>query len=319
MAVNANRPERWKADIAQSVDFYNDWFLRFAPQTYRDSRTQSTFLVEEAFALTSNLANIGADILRLHPSLLPILRMATAPPLARDRLIGLSDISSSLVRSLEIEKRTPPRMSADQLNAELGRIVSILARLLDIDIFPWLKTGSDPSPEERYRAATVVADRLCGAISDPIIRNAQERRQFAALQHWLESRGYSLKADSVSELVELQPGAFAFRLTVPVRQGEREQTVNLPIDLVVQLKDASPGQLPLLIEAKSAGDFTNTNKRRKEEATKIAQLRHTFGPNTRFALFLCGYFDSGYLGYEAAEGIDWVWEHRIDDLTEFGV
>ena len=34
---------------------------------------------------------------------------------------------------------------------------------------------------------------------------------------------------------------------------------------------------------------------------------------------LCGYFDSGYLGYEAAEGIDWVWEHRIGDLEEFGL
>ena len=31
------------------------------------------------------------------------------------------------------------------------------------------------------------------------------------------------------------------------------------------------------------------------------------------------YFDSGYLGYEAAEGIDWVWEHRIEDLEEFGL
>jgi len=30
-------------------------------------------------------------------------------------------------------------------------------------------------------------------------------------------------------------------------------------------------------------------------------------------------FDSGYLGYEAAERIDWVWEHRIDDLAEFGL
>jgi len=33
----------------------------------------------------------------------------------------------------------------------------------------------------------------------------------------------------------------------------------------------------------------------------------------------CGYFDSGYLGYEAAEGIDWVWEHRIDDLARLGL
>ena len=32
-----------------------------------------------------------------------------------------------------------------------------------------------------------------------------------------------------------------------------------------------------------------------------------------------GYFDSGYLGYEAAEGIDWVWEHRIDDFEDFGL
>jgi hypothetical protein len=57
-----------------------------------------------------------------------------------------------------------------------------------------------------------------------------------------------------------------------------------------------PGDFPLLIEAKSAGDFTNTNKRRKEEAVKIQQLRKTYGDKITFDLFLCGYFDSGYLG-----------------------
>lgn len=29
--------------------------------------------------------------------------------------------------------------------------------------------------------------------------------------------------------------------------------------------------------------------------------------------------DSGYLGYEAAEGIDWVWEHRPEDLLQLGL
>jgi type II restriction enzyme len=82
---------------------------------------------------------------------------------------------------------------------------------------------------------------------------------------------------------------------------------------------ARRGDFPVLIEAKSAGDFTNTNKRRKEEAQKISQLRATYGKNIRFNLFLCGYFDSGYLGYEAAEGIDWVWEHRMDDLSKLGL
>jgi len=84
-------------------------------------------------------------------------------------------------------------------------------------------------------------------------------------------------------------------------------------------KASSSGQLPVLIEAKSAGDFTNVNKRRKEEATKMNQLKQTYGADIKFYLFLCGYFDSGYLGYEAAEGIDWVWEHRIDDLAQFGL
>jgi len=32
-----------------------------------------------------------------------------------------------------------------------------------------------------------------------------------------------------------------------------------------------------------------------------------------------GYFDSGYLGYEAEEGIDWVWEQRIDDMALFRI
>lgn len=49
------------------------------------------------------------------------------------------------------------------------------------------------------------------------------------------------------------------------------------------------------------------------------QLQATYGADVVFVLFLCGYFGSDYLGYEAAEGIDWVWEHRIDDLEHLGL
>lgn len=118
---------------------------------------------------------------------------------------------------------------------------------------------------------------------------------------------------------EMPPGTYSFRLNVPVRQEGSLTGINIPVDTVIMPLQAKIGDLPLLIEAKSAGDFTNTNKRRKEEAFKMNQLRTTYAGNVRFILFLCGYFDSGYLGYEAAEGIDWVWEHRIDDLAKFGV
>jgi hypothetical protein len=42
------------------------------------------------------------------------------------------------------------------------------------------------------------------------------------------------------------------------------------------------------------------------------------GPDqdVKFILFLCGYLQSGYLGYEAAEGIDWIWEHQMRALNE---
>ena len=49
------------------------------------------------------------------------------------------------------------------------------------------------------------------------------------------------------------------------------------------------------------------------------QLKGFFGPGVEYLLFLCGYFDAGYLGYEAAEGIDWIWEHRIGDLDGLGI
>ena len=47
--------------------------------------------------------------------------------------------------------------------------------------------------------------------------------------------------------------------------------------------------------------------------------RQTYGQDVKFIFFLCGYFDSGYLGYEAAEGIDWIWEHRLSDLDLLGI
>ena len=37
MPVNLNKPERWKDDIARSVDMYNEWFMTFAPKAFRDT------------------------------------------------------------------------------------------------------------------------------------------------------------------------------------------------------------------------------------------------------------------------------------------
>ena len=320
MAVNRDKPDRWKADIAQSVDMYNDWFLRFAPDAYRATRVQTTSDVEATLKATENLTNIGVALLRTNPGVLPTLRMATCPPLAVDRLIGLAGVPPNLVKVMEKDARLPPRMRRQEADIALSRIAGIIQRMADPDILVWLERGGTPSEQERYRAATIVADRLCGAVANPIIRNAQEERQLAVIAAWLEERGYaSLPAGGQRSYDNMRPGTFSFRMNVPAEQEGTGRQVNIPVDAVVMSQTAQPGDLPLLVEAKSAGDFTNVNKRRKEEAVKMSQLRQSHGEDVRFILFLCGYFDSGYLGYEAAEGIDWVWEHRIEDLGEFGL
>jgi len=319
VAVNADKITRWKSDVAASVDMYNEWFIEFAPKAYRDTRIKTTEDVENALKWTDYLTNIKTSVLRQYPQILPMLRMTTAPPIARDRLIGLASVSQNLVENMEVYKRLPQRMSDGTLEDQLRSIGQMIERLADKDIFAWLENKSTPNERDIYRAATIVADRLCGAETDPIVRNAQEQRQLQILGQWLKERGYTqIVVRTGLKHTDMQPGTFSFRLNIPITL-EDERKINIPVDTVIMPKNSNFGDFPLLIEAKSAGDFTNTNKRRKEEAIKFFQLKRNYGNDVRFVLFLCGYFDAGYLGYEAAEGIDWVWEHRINDLAEFDV
>jgi hypothetical protein len=320
MPINADKPHLWKADTRASVDQFNKWFMKFAPKAYRDTRKKTIESVEQGLSLTKDLTAITTNVIKTHPGILPALRMSTCPPLARDRLIGLADSSKNLVGTLE-EGKLPPHLAVDVLDAHLKKITAILSQMLDVDIFPWIEEKRKPTKEERYRSSTIVADRLCGAVAEPIVRNAQEKRQLALIEKYLTERGYKLKAHpAATPLNQMQPGTFSFRLNVLVKPSKADaKTVKIPIDAVIQPKKAKLPQLPILIEAKSAGDFTNVNKRRKEEAIKINYLRATHGKDVVFVLFLCGYFDAAYLGFEAAEGIDWIWEHRTQDLNQLGI
>ncbi len=194
--------------IATSVDQFNQWFMEFAPEAFRSTRLKTTEQVKAAILATNDLRALHAATLREKPSAISTLRVCTAPPLAVDRLIGLAGASKNLVGRMERGK-LPSRMQTGVLDAELMKICGIVSRLLDRDIFPWLENGKAPTDHERDRASTIVADRLCSAVANPIVRNAQEQRQLALI--------------------------------------------------------------------------------------------------------------GAYLGYEAAEGIDWVWEHRLEDLLKLGI
>jgi len=311
MDINRKNPDRWNADIDRSVDFYNQWFLRFAPATYRAARKDATKRVRNAFKITSCGRDLSAESFLRCPNILPILRQMTCPPLARDRLAGLAGVTGTVVKHFEeggLETRA----------CQCAPILGVISKLIDVDLLPWLVAeGVEPTPASRCRASLVIADRLCGSLSDPIIRNAQEQRQLSSIASFLDAKGYVQSRPQSFD--KMNPGEYAFRLNIKVVQGsDRDRQVNIPVDVAILPKTATRGDLPIIIEAKSAGDFTNVNKRRKEESQKMIQLKQTYG-KVIFLLFLCGYFDSGYLGYEASDGIDWIWEHRISDMEKLGL
>jgi hypothetical protein len=151
---------------------------------------------------------------------------------------------------MEITERIPRR--ASEIEANLEKIISTILKLCDRDLFSWLNTGLKPKRNEIHRAAMIVADRRCGAASDPIIRNPQERRQLAEIKKWLESRGYAYAGTGLA-FDQLAPATFSFRLNVPIKLEDGIKEINLPIDAVVMPKRSRAGNFPLLIEAKSAG------------------------------------------------------------------
>lgn len=317
MAINLDKPQLWKKDTQASVDYYNKWFIRFAPKAFRDTRIQVTRSVQQAILDSNDLRDFSHELLLVHPEFLPTLRMSCCPPLAVDRLAGLACTNKSLVKEME-QGKLPVRMSKEHMRPHLKRIAGVIAKLLDPDIFVWIADRRSPRPEERHRASTIVADRLTGAVANPIIRNAQEKRQLDKIAAYLNRKGYTKKSHPPGVPLErMSPSSFAFHY--PVATGNDNHKVNVSVDVLIQPHVLRPNRLPIMIEAKSAGDFTNTNKRRKEEAKKISQLSATYGEGICYVLFLCGYFDGGYLGYEASDGIDWIWEHRIEDMEQLGI
>lgn len=316
--INNKNTDQWNADVQKSVMFYNDWFLNFAPDTYINARRDAIDKVELAFQKTECFNSLSIDLLKKFPEVITILRMATTPPLARDRIIGLADVPSNLIEKME-GGRFPAKMKQKEIDESLSRIIDIINRLLDVNIMPWLERKSYPHEMDRLLATHVIGDRLCGSLSDPVIRNEQEHRQLKSISNYLNDKGYTfVESKDIEDFMLMEVGTYSIHLNVPGIKRDNT-SVNMPIDVVIKRKNAKAGELPVLIECKSAGDYTNTNKRRKEELTKIEQLRNKYGKKVEFILFLCGYFNCGYLGYEAADGFDWVWEHRVEDFQKAGI
>lgn len=304
--------DEWKIDIELSVSEYNEWFNEQAPNIYNLYKKENISRVNDVLIKTEFMSNITKEIIKKDPKIIQVLRLSTCPTLASDRLTGLSGLAilkaSSVVKSLE-EGKIPRREDLDSL---LDRLIKQILLMLDINLFPWLSELREPNELELNIATCVIADRLDSSVANAAVKNHQEARQIKKIVEYLERNGYSKSLEK--DYLKMQPGTYAIHLNIPGVKKNNQKEVKVSVDVVVKSFNQKDMELPILIECKSAGDFTNTNKRRKEESDKFENLTNYHGSNVIYLLLLCGYFDVNYLEYEKHSGIDWVWEHRIEDL-----
>lgn len=309
MANRLKNPEEWQPDIDRSVADYDDWYLAESPPMFADARGRAVIEVQEAMAATHDFRAFDADALKARPRALFVARMCVSPPMARDRFVGFSGTNKSLVTVMERDGVVPATTA--RLGMQLSVMCDFLRPLLDPGLFCWLADDRAPTAEERDKALLVIGERLASAFYLPELRNAQEARQKELLRAYLEGEGFE---ESPGPPFGMPSGTFGFGRNVHVLRDDGEPQ-NLPVDCVVSPLD--PG-LPLAcVELKSAGDFTNVNKRRKEESDKYHALKRTHRESVVFLLQLFGYFNRPYLGFEAAVGIDWAWDHRLSDLAPY--
>ena len=84
-------------------------------------------------------------------------------------------------KEMEKSNRLPPKMAQAELNRDLKKIGQTIEQMTDPDLFIWLGRKTDPIERELFRAATIVADHWWGAEANPVLRNAQEKRQFCVV------------------------------------------------------------------------------------------------------------------------------------------
>jgi len=152
------------------------------------------------------------------------------------------------------------------------------------------------------------------------VRQAQIQWHRGLIQSWLIERGYDrLKFDPYAKLPEIPPGTFASRFKASIQSSGGSHRDRAQADVVIKPKQSASDGLPTFLLTALFGSFEESFRRRTTEVMRISKLRSAHGNDIPVVLALWGYVDAGYLGCQAAEGIDWIWAHRLNDFAECGI
>lgn len=277
------------------------------------STRNSRSLIESEISLRLNklvsLNSIEKSIL-LDQKILTSLRSLTRRDIGTSQIATFLGVGTSMYEAIERGDKS--------VESILPNLVSLLEKELDESLANWIIEKRNPCQDELSRSVIVAADRILRRSTATELRYKHEPRQLDKLKNFLQSKNYVevISTGIADPRDDMEPGTYAFRVNI---DGTTIDGVTLKqnVDTLIMPISKSKNVLPIFLEAKSMTDEVNPNKRQKEEAQKVDNVRRKWqkpGERLNFVLLLGGTVPRRYLEVEAGSGLDWIWEHRIQDL-----
>lgn len=249
--------------------------------------------VEELFALSDDLRKLDAAFVAANPSLVPLLRFLSSPPVSEDDLDTL--VGQHVARRKKLTEE------------QARRIITVVVATMDPLRLPWLRENRVPTLQERLLALKWTTGLLALQRLGTDKRMLSSRSQQRAVQDVLTRAGLSFIPDRIpiTDLDNLPRGSFKAETLL----------AGVKCDFPVRLHD---GRL-LAIECKVSNSAINSVKRLiHETGHKADAWRHEFGERIIPAAVLSGIYKLHNLRRAQDEfRIAIFWEHDLNPLTAF--
>jgi hypothetical protein len=305
--MNAKNPERWEQDRVVAKREIIAWLAEAADSSdLRVAIEAKTRAILERIVGQRRLKEVILD----DAGSLTVLRSLTRRDIGTSQMATFLETTTNKLESVEAGRKSATEI-AD--GAE-----EILLNELDQSISGWILEGTTPSVEAFNRTLWIASDRILRRSTSTELRYKHEPRQLEKLELFLKSEGYtSVEGASIREPRNgMAAGTYAFRVSIEGRTSDGLALMQT-VDALIKPFSKSANLLPIFLEAKSMTDEVNPNKRQKEEAQKVESARRrwqTESERLNFVLLLGGTVPKRYLQVEAGSDLDWIWEHRVEDL-----
>ncbi len=296
-------PARWTQDeLRYDADLSSSQFRadRLAVSDswtshYESARAKFELLFQKLNDLNPNAVHDGNLAGAYGSGLSEALRYLAGPPISDDDLRVIANVDSLAPGVL----RKSPQV--------MRQVFDVIERVIDPFRFPWIKSGTMPTAEQREAALLASAVLLAAQRIATERRNDGKDEQEGKVKSYLSSLGFTeVPPVAINTIVRgPQPGQFCAECLL----GERKA------DVVLRLHDTRL----MAIECKVSNSATNSVKRLNNDAAVKAEywLKGFGTAQVVPAAMLAGVFKPVNLSQAQTRGLALFWSHDLVKLGAF--